>query len=188
MVRKTQIKKKKSKSQLRKTLKHYSKTNKNKKGGGWDRKSKNTPKNNQTMTAPPVNTFANAKGVKINPLALYKPKRTTFKLPSRGYNNNLPEGFVRNNALMEELYGNKGMVYNTAPSPFEIDTSYTPMYPLNLPKKSKYYNLSNTAGEKKLRLNRNPVNSYNMYSSVSNNNSNQYLYVGHPNNNNETNA
>lgn len=50
MVRKTQIKQKKSKLQLRKTLKHYSKTNKNKKGGGWLSK-----KGKQTMTAPHVN-------------------------------------------------------------------------------------------------------------------------------------
>ncbi len=70
MVKKTQIKKKKSKSQLRKTLKHYSKTNK--KGGRWGSKStkkgNQTPKNNQTMPAPPVNTFANETGVKRNPL------------------------------------------------------------------------------------------------------------------------
>ena len=191
MVRKTQIKQKKSKSQLRKTLKHYSKTNKNKKGGGWHSESKTpknyqtpkdyqTRKNNQTMTAPPVNTFANGTGVKRNPL--YKRNTNTNNQYNPQNNSNLPNGFVRNNALMEELYGKTGIVYNTEPEEFNPDQSYMPMYP---PKNTKYYNLSkNTPGERQLTRNGN-ANSSSMYSNVfgNGNNSSQYLYVGHQNNN-----
>jgi hypothetical protein len=89
MVRKTQIKQNKSKSQLRKTLKHYSKTNNNKKGGvRWRGKSKNTPKNNQTMTAPPVNTFENGTGVKRNPLFKNNnPSVTIYQPTGKNYTN-----------------------------------------------------------------------------------------------------
>jgi hypothetical protein len=181
MVRKTQIKKKKSKSQLRKTLKHYSKTNKNKKGGGKTPKDYQTRKNNQTMTAPPVNTFANGTGVKRNPLYKRNTNTNTNNQYNPQNNSNLPNGFVRNNALMEELYGKTGIVYNTEPEEFKPDQSYMPMYP---PKNTKYYNLSkNTPGERQLTRNGN-ANSSSMYSNVfgnGNNNNSNYLYVGHQN-------
>jgi hypothetical protein len=129
------------------------------------------------MTAPPVNTFANETGVKRNPLALYKPKRPTFKLPKYYSNNGLPQGFVTNNALMKNLYDNTGIVYNTVLEKIETDQSYMPMYS---PKNTKYYNLSmNIPGERELTRNGN-AHSSGRYSNVSGNSS-QYLYVDHQN-------
>jgi hypothetical protein len=113
MVRKTQIKKKKSKSQLRKTLKHYSKTNK--KGGRWGHK--NSGKGNQIMPPPTDNRFANRTGVKQNPL---------FKNNNNNNNNNnstLPSEVNTSSFFNRVLYGNtgsldSGFIYNNSQSLF----------------------------------------------------------------------
>jgi hypothetical protein len=163
MVRKTQIKQKKSKSQLHKTLKHYSKTNKNKKGG-WSRKS-SSRKSNKTMSPPTNNRFANRTGVKQNPL---------FK-NNNNNNSKLPNGFVRNHVLNHELYSNSnlGFVYNNSNSqsmPSGVyngnneyvsigsqtytNPNYNPVYtPMN-----PIYNNVGVPGEAKLRRNLNNGN------------------------------
>jgi hypothetical protein len=103
MVRKTQIKKKKSKSQLRKTLKHYSKTNKNKKGGGWRRK-----KGNQTMTAPHVNK----NGVYKIPLI---PNQFSYQ----DSNDNEKDSPIRHNPLYNGEKENNGK--GSLPSGFSVN-------------------------------------------------------------------
>lgn len=163
MVIKTQTKQKKSKSQLRKTLKHYSKTNK--KGGRWGSKKGNQiHNNNHIMPPPPVNTFANETGVKRNPL--YKRNKNNQYNPQN--NSNLPSEVNTSSFFNRELYGNTGsskFIYNNSQSLFSGKSNngssngyvslgsgsnqynpYTPMNPI-------YNNLSQnkTVGEAKLR-------------------------------------
>jgi hypothetical protein len=103
MVRKTQIKKKKSKSQLRKTkkvnLKHYSKTNK--KGG------KSRGKVHEAPFVPNPFSYKNERK-RTNPLYVLNNK-------NNNNNNNLANGFVRNNS---GLYDNSETTYNNSQSLF----------------------------------------------------------------------
>jgi hypothetical protein len=158
MVIKTQIKQKKSKSQLRKTLKHYSKTNK--KGGRWGRKS--TKKVHEIPFVP--NPFSyNHERIRTNPLHILN--NNNYQYNSKN-NNNLPDGF----GVEETTYNNSG--YNNSQSLFsgrssngyislgsqnftnnEMNPLYTQMNPLYTQKNPIYNDLStnSTVGEAKLR-------------------------------------
>lgn len=95
MVRKTQIKQKKSKSQLRKTLKHYSKTNNNKKGG-----HKSGKKVHEIPFVPNPFSYKHER-IRINPLHVLNNNN------NNNSNSNLPEGFgVNKTTYNNSLYSN----------------------------------------------------------------------------------
>jgi hypothetical protein len=100
MVRKTQIKKKKSKSQLLKTLKHYSKTNK--KGGGWRKKPKIVPE------MPYIQNPFSAKYGKIRFNPGYIPNNNNTQYNPLNNNNLLGKGF----GVEETIYNDNGLYNN----------------------------------------------------------------------------
>jgi hypothetical protein len=114
MVRKTQIKQKKSKSQLRKTIKHYSKTNK--KGGRWGSK-----KTKIVHEMPYIQNPFSAKYGKIRFNPGYIPNNNNQYNP-RNNNNLLEEGF----GVEEIIYNDNGLYsnYNNENSSLRRSSNY----------------------------------------------------------------